>query len=111
MFSVIPELPPRPVPESDDEDEEEGDAEAAEGDELAGEGLSDADDSSEKEDDKHSKERLERTVFVGNVPVGTNPKALKKLFKKYGTVESVRIRSVALAKESLTNYRKVRAML
>lgn len=42
------------------------------------------------------KERRERTVFVGNVPLETTRIQLEKLFKKYGKVEKVWFRSLAL---------------
>lgn len=38
--------------------------------------------------------KLQRTVFVGNLPVSSTSKQLKKLFGAYGKVESVRLRSV-----------------
>ncbi|XP_063919236.1 RNA-binding protein 34-like [Zophobas morio] len=38
-----------------------------------------------------------RTVFVGNLPISVTPKKFKKLFTKYGQVESVRIRGVPVA--------------
>lgn len=46
---------------------------------------------------KDSSEKLVRTVFVGNLPVDTEKKALKTLFKKYGNIESMRFRSVVAA--------------
>jgi hypothetical protein len=42
------------------------------------------------------KERRERTVFVGNVPLDTTRKYLEKLFGKHGRVEKVWFRSIAL---------------
>jgi len=42
-------------------------------------------------------ERLERTLFVGNVATSVTRKTLKKLFLKYGEIESIRIRSVPTA--------------
>lgn len=42
-------------------------------------------------------DREKRTLFVGNVPVDVQKEAFKKLFKQYGTVESVRFRSVVRA--------------
>ncbi len=42
------------------------------------------------------RERRERTVFVGNVPLDTTRKYLEKLFGKYGKVEKVWFRSLAL---------------
>lgn len=47
-------------------------------------------------------ERLARTVFVGNLPVTFTRKKLKQMFANYGDVESVRFRSVALAKPGLS---------
>ena len=42
-------------------------------------------------------ERLDRTVFVGNVPLSATRKELKSYFATYGKVESVRLRSVPVA--------------
>ncbi|ORX59346.1 RNA-binding domain-containing protein [Piromyces finnis] len=46
-------------------------------------------------------EKLERTLFVGNLDKNVTEKAnlkkLKALFKKYGTIESIRFRSVAFS--------------
>ncbi len=44
-----------------------------------------------------SAERLERTVFVGNVPPATKRLELQRHFSSFGKVESVRIRSAASA--------------
>ncbi|CAF1080777.1 unnamed protein product [Adineta ricciae] len=35
-----------------------------------------------------------QTVFVGNVPSGCTQKELKRLFSKYGTVDSIRLRNI-----------------
>eukprot|EP01098_Paradermamoeba_levis_P009047 TRINITY_DN3748_c1_g1_i1.p1 TRINITY_DN3748_c1_g1~~TRINITY_DN3748_c1_g1_i1.p1 ORF type:complete len:454 (+),score=158.77 TRINITY_DN3748_c1_g1_i1:41-1363(+) len=48
------------------------------------------------------KERDKRTIFVGNVEVNTKKKELITLFSKYGTVESVRFRSIAFTTPSLS---------
>ncbi|VDK45444.1 unnamed protein product [Anisakis simplex] len=48
---------------------------------------------------KQTEEEQERTVFVGNVPKSETRKTIKKLFSKYGTVESVRLRSVVSGSE------------
>jgi nucleolar protein 12 len=44
------------------------------------------------------KEKNERTLFVGNLPVSTiqkdQYKELKKVFSEYGKIESIRFRSV-----------------
>ena len=44
----------------------------------------------------NKKKKDARTVFVGNVPVDVKPKEIVKFFKKYGLVESTRVRSVAV---------------
>jgi nucleolar protein 12 len=43
-----------------------------------------------------------RTVFVGNIEQNTKPKEIKKLFKQYGPIVSLRFRSIA------TNFTKLR---
>lgn len=51
-----------------------------------------------KVDDMHTTdERLNRTVFIGNVPINTKEKELKEIFAKYGKIESVRFRSLSRA--------------
>lgn len=47
-------------------------------------------------------ERLARTIFVGNLPVGTKPKALKRHFAAHGTVENVRLRAAAAANPKMS---------
>jgi nucleolar protein 12 len=44
-----------------------------------------------------TKEREDRSIFVGNVPHNITVKKLKKMFEKYGKVESVRFRCPPLA--------------
>uniref|UniRef100_A0A0N5AAS8 RRM domain-containing protein n=1 Tax=Syphacia muris TaxID=451379 RepID=A0A0N5AAS8_9BILA len=60
----------------------------------------------EKEDVKEKKnmdlDEKQRTIFVGNAPVTTQRNEIKKLFSKFGTVESVRLRSLVSASEKLT---------
>jgi nucleolar protein 12 len=46
------------------------------------------------------KERRDRTVFVGNVPLDTTRLQLEKLFKKHGPLEKVWFRSIALQHDS-----------
>ncbi|XP_066280947.1 RNA-binding protein 34-like [Branchiostoma lanceolatum] len=53
-------------------------------------------------------ERDHRTVFVGNLPVSTTKKELKKMFRKFGEIESVRFRSIA---QSNPNVSKRVAMM
>ena len=50
---------------------------------------------------EQQRERLSRTVFVGNVSPTSKRKALKRVFSAFGKVESVRLRSVPLAKGTL----------
>ena len=45
---------------------------------------------------RREKDKLPRTVFVGNLPASVRKKELKKEFAQYGPVESVRLRSLAL---------------
>ena len=91
-------------------DLEPGDAEEGAEDEEAAEGYgrvtADEDEEADEEANEESDEPEEepepedaggRTVFVGNVPGGTKAKTLKREFGRYGAVESVRLRSVALA--------------
>ncbi|XP_028396068.1 RNA-binding protein 34-like [Dendronephthya gigantea] len=53
-------------------------------------------------------ERLARTIFVGNLPLSISRKDLKTFFKKYGDVESSRLRSVAVP--DLKTSKKVAAI-
>lgn len=41
-------------------------------------------------------EKESRTVFVGNIPVSVKMSAIKNLFKKFGEIETTRLRSVAV---------------
>ena len=41
-------------------------------------------------------ERKERTIFVGNLPIDTSRKELEKLFSKFGEIEKIWFRSIAL---------------
>lgn len=41
-------------------------------------------------------EKESRTLFVGNVPVKVKMTAIKNLFKKFGVIEAIRLRSVAV---------------
>lgn len=62
--------------------------------------------SNEKNAEKRVKNKLkaaseeevkDRTIFVGNVPLSVPKQKLKKLFMKYGHVDSVRLRGVPVA--------------
>ncbi|XP_030074968.1 RNA-binding protein 34 [Microcaecilia unicolor] len=46
--------------------------------------------------------RNKRTLFVGNLPVTFTKQMLKALFREFGTVESVRFRSIARAEATLS---------
>ena len=48
------------------------------------------------DDEATEAEKLERTVFVGNVLATTKPKQLKAFFAEVGPIESVRLRSMAV---------------
>ncbi len=58
---------------------------------------------------KETPERLERTIFVGNVSLNAmkNQKAFKALFSKFGAVESIRFRSIAFEKPLKAEHRKI----
>eukprot|EP00958_Prasinococcus_capsulatus_P005849 scaffold563_cov410-Prasinococcus_capsulatus_cf.AAC.15 len=45
-------------------------------------------------------EKLRRTVFVGNLPMGIKAKVVKRIFSFYGPVETVRVRSVPLSEDN-----------
>jgi nucleolar protein 12 len=51
----------------------------------------------EAENQDITKEREARSIFVGNVPHSITTKKLRKLFEKFGAVESVRLRCPPLA--------------
>lgn len=49
-----------------------------------------------KMSDEQKAEADSRTVFVGNVPINADKKALVKMFSQYGNVESVRFRNITV---------------
>ena len=53
-------------------------------------------------------ERSNRTVFVGNLPVNCTKKHIKKLFKQYGSVETVRLRSIKVSPGEMSARRAIR---
>lgn len=62
---------------------------------VCGEDGDEDDDVAQEGDiDVSDKERLRRTLFVGNVSNSAKAKDLRKLFQPYGRVESIRIRNV-----------------
>ena len=54
-----------------------------------------------KEKKKEPDPREGRTVFVGNLPTTCTKKQIKRMFRQYGHVETVRIRSMQVAEGSL----------
>lgn len=54
-----------------------------------------------QESELEDPERLARTVFVGNVSTDASRKELKRLFKPFGPIESVRLRGVVAANPKL----------
>ncbi|KAJ3346972.1 Nucleolar protein 12 [Entophlyctis luteolus] len=79
--------------DDDDDDDDDVDAMAVDGKHRK---------HSKADDARESLEKNKRSVFVGNLPVETArskaaTKKLLSLFKKFGTIESVRFRSVAFA--------------
>ncbi|XP_022176435.1 RNA-binding protein 34 [Myzus persicae] len=58
--------------------------------------LTTTDYSSDIKSSEDYTEKESRTVFVGNVPVNVKMSAIKNLFKKFGEVETTRLRSVAV---------------
>lgn len=76
---------------SDDESESESDSES-DGEEEEGEEAADK--------DADARAKLARTIFVGNLPKEAKKKGLTALFGKYGKVESIRLRSVPLVKDT-----------
>eukprot|EP00960_Hanusia_phi_P025348 744245-Hanusia_phi.AAC.2 len=54
-----------------------------------------------RDSDEIKEEMLERTLFVGGVPLTCTRKSIKKFFQEFGSIESVRLRSVP------TTYQKL----
>ena len=50
-----------------------------------------------KKEKKEPDPREGRTVFVGNLPTTCTKKQIKRVFRQYGHVETVRIRSMQVA--------------
>lgn len=83
------------------EEESEGDSKDGEGNESEDKNNNDDGDDNKDVDeavDKHiRKEEADRTIFVGNLPVSMKSKDVSLLFRPFGYVESVRLRSVPVA--------------
>eukprot|EP01040_Poterioochromonas_malhamensis_P007171 gene7171-7742_t len=75
---------PAPVASTEESDEENKGSD----DVPAAEGATNTNNDPAKDD---------RTLFVGNLPISMDQKAIIKLFKEYGKIESVRIRSIPIA--------------
>lgn len=93
---AAPTLADAPEDEGSSGDEGSGDGDGAEPSTSAG-GKGPA--VRTKKDDP---EKLNRTVFVGNVSTNTTVKALKRTFATCGKIESIRIRSVAFANKKMS---------
>lgn len=77
----------KPLEEEKDADDEKDDVEEDKDEEP-----------SAKVESEEAKEELERrTLFVGNVDIKVKRSALRKIFKEYGEVETVRFRNAAVA--------------
>ncbi|XP_002157256.3 RNA-binding protein 34 isoform X1 [Hydra vulgaris] len=63
--------------------------------------VKDAQKRKKKKKEKEDPERLSRTIFVGNVSLKVTRKDIKKLFAKFGNIETIRIRSVPVAESKL----------
>ena len=48
-------------------------------------------------DNGDNHQRDEKTIFVGNIPLSADVKSLKKYFKEFGEIETIRLRSVPIA--------------
>ncbi|KAK6110960.1 RNA recognition motif family protein [Brugia pahangi] len=52
-------------------------------------------------------EEKTRTIFVGNAPLSSTRRGIKKLFSQFGTVESVRLRCFAASNKKNTKKRDI----
>lgn len=59
--------------------------------------VADGSNAAIKKSSKSDRERTQRTVFVGNLSVKTKSKAVEKLFKPFGKIETLRFRSIGLS--------------
>ncbi|CAG9858969.1 unnamed protein product [Phyllotreta striolata] len=103
--NASPASPKKLKIESDEGDKETSDAES--GDKETSDAESEDNETEEptavkKEKFAPTPEELARTIFIGNVPVKTTKTDLKKRFKKYGKIDSIRIRGVAVADPKLS---------
>ncbi|ENN79249.1 hypothetical protein YQE_04285, partial [Dendroctonus ponderosae] len=57
---------------------------------------------------KSSSEYKDKTLFVGNLPISVSKDKIKKHFKKYGAIDSLRIRGIAVA--DIKTSKKVAAL-
>ncbi|EKX50082.1 hypothetical protein GUITHDRAFT_104476 [Guillardia theta CCMP2712] len=58
-------------------------------------------DADSRESDGNEEEALERTLFVGGVPLASTRKSIKKFFQEFGFIESVRMRSIPISNPKL----------
>lgn len=57
---------------------------------------------------KNSNEYKDKTLFVGNLPIAVSKDKIKKHFRKYGVIDSIRIRGIAVA--DIKTTKKVAAL-
>nr|CDJ98378.1 RNA recognition motif domain containing protein [Haemonchus contortus] len=55
-----------------------------------------------KKEQRMTLDEKKRTIFVGNAPLSMDERSCKKLFSQYGSIESVRMRSVMPPKQTIT---------
>lgn len=83
---------------SEDEDDEDAAAELSSSSKDAVKGEKGDKKDAAKKNPKLTKEEKEerdkRTIFIGNVPKETDRSALKKAFRKFGIIESLRMRGI-----------------
>lgn len=84
-----------------DSDEDDDGAEPEEGNLDSGDESGDENEEDSESDSADKEERDRRTIFVGNVALSLKRKDLQAEFKKYGTIKSIRLRSVPFAKLGL----------
>ena len=97
------------VTTADEDNEEiiaqfESEARAKSQSEASASAASDARGNTGKRLGEDSLEKRQRTLFVGNLPGKMTKKSLKKLFREFGTIESVRFRSQPLDLENKMPY-------
>ena len=65
---------------------------------------SDTDNSSGVWTEQLRQDDEDTTIFVGNIPLSADVKSLKKYFKEFGEIESIRLRSVPIAGAAVDDH-------